>query len=139
MISCGTKCAAGYDRGTAVTLTASPSSGNVFAGWGGACSGAQLTCAVTVNEALNVTAMFVPQFTLSIGRGGSGTVTSAQPGIDCGKSCSAKFKQGPTVTLTATPAAGYHFVNWTGACSGTSLTCNVSVTKDTQAQANFAK
>lgn len=138
-ISCGNKCTASYNAGTQVTLTASPSSGSLFTGWGGACNGNQPTCTLNVNEALNVTATFAQQFTLSIGRGGSGTVTSTPAAIDCGKTCSAKIAQGTQVTLNATPAAGFRFVNWSGACSGTSQTCNVRVTKDTQVQANFAK
>jgi hypothetical protein len=134
-ISCGSKCSASYNMNSSVTLVASPASGSVFTGWGGACSGTQLTCAVSVNDALNVTASFAPQFTLSIGRGGSGTVTGA--GLDCGKVCSAKFTQGSIVTLTATPAAGLKFTGWGGACSGTSQTCAVAINKDTQVQANF--
>jgi len=135
VISCGGKCSANYDLNATVTLTASPASGSVFTGWGGACGGAQQTCTVSVSDALNVTASFAPQFTLSIGRGGSGTVTGA--GLDCGKVCSAKFTQGSQVTLTATPAAGLKFTGWGGACSGTSQTCTVTINKDTQVQANF--
>jgi hypothetical protein len=134
-ISCGSKCSASYSMDASVTLTASPASGSVFTGWGGACSGTQLTCTVDVNDALNVTASFAPQFTLSVGRGGSGTVTGAS--IDCGKVCSAKFTQGSQVTLTATPAAGLKFTGWGGACSGTSQTCTVTINKDTSVQANF--
>ena len=134
-ISCGSKCSASYNMNSSVTLTASAASGSVFTGWGGACSGTQLTCTVNVNDALNVTASFAPQFTLSIGRSGSGTVTGAS--IDCGKVCSAKFTQGSIVTLTATPAAGLKFTGWGGACSGTSQTCAVAINKDTQVQANF--
>jgi hypothetical protein len=63
----------------------------------------------------NVTANFTQIFTLSIGRGGSGTVTATPNGTDralnCGNACSAKFMQGTTVVLTATPAAGLNFVN----------------------------
>lgn len=139
IISCGNKCSAAYNAGTLVTLTASASSGSVFSGWGGACNGNQPTCAVTVNDQMSVTANFAQLFTLSVGRSGSGTITSAQPGINCGKDCSAKFTQDATITLTATPAAGQHFVNWTGACSGTAPTCSVVVTKNTQVQAVFAK
>jgi hypothetical protein len=139
VISCGNKCSATYGAGTQVTLTASASSGAVFTGWGGACNGSQPTCSVTVSEQLDVTANFADQFTLSVSNRGSGTITSLQPGINCGKDCSAKFAQGTTVNLTATPAAGQRFVNWTGACSGTAPTCSVSVTKNTQVQAVFAK
>jgi hypothetical protein len=138
LISCGSKCAASYDMNTLVTLTANPSSGNAFAGWGGACSGTQTTCTVTVNESLNVTATFVPQFTLSVSRG-AGTVTGAAVGLDCGKNCSVKVAQTTNVTLTAAPPAGQRFLNWTGACSGTALTCSLRITKDTQVQAVFSK
>jgi hypothetical protein len=143
LISCGNKCFGTYTLGTAVTLTAKPASNNIFVGWDGACAGAQLTCNVTVNDAMNVTATFAAappdggggggggttQFTLSVGRSNSGTITSLPAGLDCGKSCSAKYAQGTVVTLTATPANGLHFVNWTGTCSGTSITCNVMITK----------
>ncbi|HKP12430.1 MAG TPA: hypothetical protein VJZ91_09985, partial [Blastocatellia bacterium] len=102
LLSCGSKCAAGVSAGTQVTLTASPSSGSAFTGWAGACNGSQPTCSLTVNEALNVTAAFAPIYSLSIGRSGSGTVSSLPAGIDCGKTCSAKMVQGTAVTLTAT-------------------------------------
>jgi hypothetical protein len=44
--------------GTAVTLTASPSSGSRFAGWGGACSGASATCQLTLQSDVELTAEF---------------------------------------------------------------------------------
>jgi uncharacterized repeat protein (TIGR02543 family) len=95
-----------------------------------------------VNGALTATATFTTVFNLSIGRGGSGNIAGTPNGefgtfINCGSSCSAKFTQGTTVSLTATPLAGHVFVNWTGACSGTVPACDVVMTKDTQAQANF--
>jgi hypothetical protein len=141
-INCGGTCTAAVAAGTAVTLTANPPSNAVFSGWTGACSGTQTTCSVTVNGALNVTATFTTVFTLSIGRGGNGSIAGNPNGefgtsINCGSSCSAKFKQGTTVSLTATPAAGLNFVNWTGACSGTVPTCSVTITQDTKVQANF--
>jgi Divergent InlB B-repeat domain len=156
VISCGSKCSSTYTLGTVLTLTAQPASNNIFTGWDGACTGAQLTCTVTVNDAINVNATFAaapsgggaagggggnqtPQFTLSIGRSGLGTVTSNPAGIDCGKICSAKVNSGTTVTLSATPASGLRFINWSGACSGTAQTCSVTINKDTQVQANFAK
>lgn len=139
IISCGSKCAAGYEQGTIVTLTASPSSGSVFAGWGGACGGSAPTCSVTVNNALNVSANFVVPINIAAKTSGKGAVRAASVGIDCGKNCSAKVNSRTSVTFTATPDAGFRFINWTGACSGTALTCVLSIGSDTTVQANFAK
>ncbi|HLK65797.1 MAG TPA: hypothetical protein VKU19_20310 [Bryobacteraceae bacterium] len=141
-ISCGNVCTAPATAGTVVSLTASAPSNGVFSGWSGACTGSNPNCSVTVNDSLTATATFTTVYTLSIGRGGSGTVSGTPNGefgtfINCGSSCSAKFDQGTTVSLTATPLAGHVFVNWTGACSGTVPTCDVTVSKDTQVQANF--
>jgi len=141
-ISCGNVCTAPATAGTVVTLTAAPPGNAVFSGWSGACTGTNPTCTVTVNGALTATATFTTVFNLSIGRGGNGSISGTPNGefntfINCGSSCSAKFQQGTTVSLTAAPLAGHVFVNWTGACSGTVPTCDVVITKDTQAQANF--
>jgi len=37
-IDCGATCSASFNLSAAVTLTATPDSGSVFAGWGGACA-----------------------------------------------------------------------------------------------------
>jgi uncharacterized repeat protein (TIGR02543 family) len=58
-ISCGTGCEAGLDAGTAVTLTATPDAGSLFAGWSGDCSGAG-SCQLTMSQARSVTATFAP-------------------------------------------------------------------------------
>lgn len=56
-ISCPGSCSGSYDVGSRVTLTATPSSGSTFTGWGGACSGTG-ACEVTMNAAEHVTASF---------------------------------------------------------------------------------
>jgi hypothetical protein len=141
-ISCGNACAAFTLNGTAVTLTANPGN-NVFTGWTGACSGTQPTCTIPVNGLMQVGASFLPQFTLSASRSNSGTVTASPTGndraINCPGNCSAKFTQGTTVFLTATPPAGKQFLNWTGACTGTSPVCSVLVNQNASVQAVFSK
>ncbi|HEV7424973.1 MAG TPA: hypothetical protein VGQ46_01300 [Thermoanaerobaculia bacterium] len=141
-ISCGNSCSTFAPNGTVISLVANPGS-LVFTGWDGACTGTQLTCNVTVNGQTQVSATFAPQFTLSVGRSNSGTVTGTPAGNDralsCPGNCSAKFIQGTAVTLTATPPAGKTFASWGGACSGTASTCTVTITKDTSVQANFNK
>ena len=72
-IDCGSTCTASYDQGTSVTLTATPSSGSVFAGWSGACSGTG-DCVVTMDISnKSVTATFNLQ-------GQSGINISIAPG-----------------------------------------------------------
>ena len=44
---------------------------------------------------------------------------------------------GKIIALTTTPDAGFHFVNWSGACTGTSYT--VAGNTGMSVQANFAK
>jgi uncharacterized repeat protein (TIGR02543 family) len=141
-INCGGTCTGQVNAGTQITLTANTPGDAEFGGFSGDCVSASPTCTFTVNTPTNVTATFIQVYGLSIGRGGNGTVTGTPDGafgtfINCGSSCSAKFPVGSAVTLTATPPAGHVFVNWTGACSGTSNTCTVTITKDTTAQANF--
>jgi hypothetical protein len=138
LLSCGNKCAATYEAGSQVTLTADP--GNAaFAGWTGACSGNNLTCSVSVNGQTNVGANFVPAYNLSVSQSGKGIVVSAEPGINCGRTCSAKFAQGTSLTLSAAPEVGFRFVNWTGACSGSAQTCSITINRDTSVQAVFSK
>ena len=50
-----------------------------------------------------------------------------------------KNEQGGTVTLTATPSSGSRFRNWSGACSGSSPTCVLSMTADRTVNARFRR
>ena len=144
-ISCGLSCDADYATGTIVRLTASPAPGSTFSNWsGGGCSGGVPTCDVVMNANQNVAAIFSvfvppPMLTLTVQKGGlgSGTVTSAPTGIDCGNRCSAQFPQDNTVTLTATAESGSTFVGWSGACSGSALSCTVTMNTDQIVSAQF--
>ena len=138
LISCGSKCAAGYNRNTPVTLTASANSGNIFLGWGGACAGNALTCSLNIVDGVNVSANFAQLFSLSISKSGKGTIIG-DGGINCGKTCSAKVVQGAQISYTATPDPGFVFANWSGACTGTSATCTATMTGNLTIQAIFVK
>ena len=54
-------------------------------------------------------------------------VSSQPAGIDCGLLCSVRFALGTVVSLTATAPSGLQFSGWSGDCSGTALTCTVSM------------
>jgi RHS repeat-associated protein/uncharacterized repeat protein (TIGR02543 family) len=139
-IDCGATCSAVYDWGTSVTLAVTPAVGSVFNGWSGACAGTDTTCTVTMDQAQNVTASFAPmQMSLTTAKTGSGTgtLTSAQAGIECGASCSGLYDWGTAVTLTAVPSADSVFNGWTGGCTGTATTCTVTMDQAQAVSADF--
>lgn len=140
-INCGSVCSGSFGVGTAVTLTASAEEGSSFEGWSGACTGAGLTCQVTMMGARSVTARFEAQpHILSVTKEGDGrgTVTSSPDGIDCGSTCSAGYEPGTVVTLTASPSGASVFTGWSGACSGSSAACQVTMSQDQEATATFS-
>jgi hypothetical protein len=140
-IDCGSTCSANFASGTSVTLTPTPAAGQSFSAWGGACTGAGTTCTVSMSQERTATAAFVAtapiRFDLAVAITGSGAVRSSPAGIDCGTTCSAGFADGASVTLTATPGAGQVFSAWSGACSGSAATCNLSMTQVRSAAAAF--
>src|ERR1700722_16556806 len=89
------------------------------------------TISATVGAATN--------FALMVTKGGTGTgtVTSAPAGINCGTACTANFASGTMVTLTAAPATGSTFTGWgAGPCEGTG-TCTFTIGAATAVTANF--
>ena len=142
-IDCGSDCTESYDHATAVTLTAAPvSTTSVFAGWGGACAGTSgSTCVVDVLDDAGVTATFEladRQLNVGLTGLGTGTVTSAPAGVDCGSDCGETYAHGTMVTLTASPdTATSVFRSWTGACTGTTPTCDVAMTAVRSVTARF--
>ncbi|MEI6153557.1 MAG: DUF1566 domain-containing protein, partial [Deltaproteobacteria bacterium] len=68
---------------------------------------------------------------------GSGKVTSAKAGINCGSTCSVTLIKGTSVTLTATPSADAFFANWAGACTGTGA-CVVKMDEAKSVVATFS-
>jgi hypothetical protein len=73
---------------------------------------------VTHQDALKRGLGSPPPVTLSLMVAGTGTVLFSPGGVTCASSCLQHFSSGSVVTLTATPAAGFSFSGWSGACSG---------------------
>ncbi len=90
-----------------------------------------------------------PGFKLTVTKSGTGSggVKSSSGGIDCGTTCDTIFQSGTSVTLTAkadgvnivTGDAGSTFSGWSGACTGSALTCTVSMDAGKNVTANFTK
>src|SRR5262249_39586706 len=80
-----------------------------------------------------------PQYELGVvflGRG-QGSVASDLPGISCPGVCSIAWEQGARVALHATPAAGFRFLHWGGACSS-SADCALAMDGPKTVTATFA-
>lgn len=139
-IDCGTDCSADYLHGETFGLLASPAAGSVFAGWTGDCSGPTGVCAIDMDKSRQVTAVFTAtKYQLSVTKTGTGTgtVSSSPPQISCGATCSADFSKDTTVTLTATPGNNSILGSWSGACAGSALTCDVTMSQAKTVNAHF--
>jgi uncharacterized repeat protein (TIGR02543 family) len=129
-----------YAAGAPVALTATADAGSTFAGWSPEPCAASF--AMPAND-LTCTATFTPSgptYALTVNKAGtgSGAVTSNPAGIDCGSDCSEPYLSGTPVTLSATPASGYTFSGWSGACTGTGA-CTVTMTAAKSVTATFTK
>jgi len=104
-----------YDAGTAVSLMATPATGYQFVNWtGNVGTVANVNAAsttISMNGAYSITANFeaIPtgQHTLTTSSTAGGSVTTPGEGTFTRDA-------GTIVSLVATAATGYHFVNWTG-------------------------
>ncbi len=137
-ISCGTDCSQSYASGTSVSLSATPSSGYVFSGWGGSCSGTG-SCTVSMTSNKTVTAVFTyspSSYTLNISKTGTGTGTVTGSGISCGSDCSQSYTSGTSVTLIASATLG-SFTGWSGCNSTSGSSCTVSMTSSKTVTASF--
>ncbi len=117
-ITCGATCSANFNYNTAVTLTATPETGSVFAGWsGGGCSGTG-DCHVTMNAATTVTATFdvIPPtcYDLTFSHTGQGSDPVASPLKSSACSTDGQYVAGETISLSAVPTTGWFINGWTG-------------------------
>ena len=81
--------------------------------------------------------VYVPGMTLFVKVDGDGTVTSDPPGIDCGVDCTEMFLGATSMALTAHPGLNATFAGWSGACTGTAITCNITVDQARSVTASF--
>jgi uncharacterized repeat protein (TIGR02543 family) len=123
-----------YDEGTVVTITATPAGGYRFDNWtGDVADSTSATTTVTMEADKSVTANFAAlvTYTLTMAVNGSGTTTPAAGTYT--------KNGGQVVNITATPAGGYKFDNWTGdVANATSATTTVTMDADKSVTANFS-
>lgn len=78
-------------------------------------------------------------YSLAVSKTGLGTVYSNPSGINCGSDCNENYASGTSVTLNATPGSGYTFSGWSGACSGTTPSCTVTMNTAKSVAATFTQ
>jgi hypothetical protein len=141
-IHCRPRCATAYKSGAVVVLTATPVGDASFARWTGACVGTAPRCAVVLDQAVTVGAVFRGEpVDVAVTTGGPGTVYSDPNRLACGlggKSCIETFSSGTTVLLRAVPEEGSAFRAWGGSCADArSTTCVLSLSGPAEVTAAF--
>ena len=94
-----------YTVGTPVTITATPDAEHKFVQWNDGNTSASRT--INIISDTTFTATFVEKgatYTLTLGTSEHGTVAASPVGPS--------YEAGTSVTLTATPASGFHFAQW---------------------------
>jgi hypothetical protein len=138
-LDCAQSCTTTWNASTRLALSAVPRPGAKLVRWAGACRGAS-ACTVEVTPGATVSAVFAPLvFRLTASVSGRGAVRSSRAGITCRPKCSAAFPSFVSVQLSATPAKGWRFRSWAGACRGTKPRCTVPMTAATSARAVFVR
>lgn len=142
-IDCPGTCAATFEAGVSIVLTASASAFVRFDGWNGAGCGGTGACEVSnLREDTAVTAVFtdisVP-ITVRVEGSGRGSVVSTPLGIACAPECVARFAPGDRVTVIASPENGSRFHGWSGACAsfGRAASCVLEAELAAEAGATF--
>ncbi len=121
-----------YMEGETCTVTATPAEGYVFSAWteDGVTVSTDAIYGFTVESARNLVAVFLPTYviTAEANNAAYGTVTGG-----------GTYVVNKTCTVTASPAEGYEFVNWTenGEVVSTEAEYAFTVTGDRSLVANF--
>lgn len=121
-----------YDDSTLVFVRAVPDAGYQLSGWSGDLTGTNYEESLYMDNIKSITATFTAlptQYFLNIATTGLGSVTLSP--------ISETYDSGTDVTLTAVPAEGWQFVDWTGDASGTQSPTTVTMSATKNITANF--
>jgi len=120
-----------YDEGTELTLTATPADGWHFVEWSGDLTGSANPASVAMDGDKNITAVFEEdpseQYALTV-------VVQGQGSVDPN---GGTYDEGTRIPLAATPAEGWHFVEWLGDLTGSANPASVAMDGDKTITAVF--
>lgn len=144
-IECSTNagtCGVTLNRGTSVSLTATPDAGFVLVGWEGCAAPTGNPCTLTLDRSSVVAAVFEPsEYPVAVSTaGGSGTVYGS--GFNCIDNtyrCLVNAARGTVLSMTALPGPGSTFASWTGCPAPSGNVCAVTVAGAARVVANFAR
>ena len=121
-----------YTASLTVTDAAGCSTEQIFTGQTVSCNGssrAQIAHQVTVPMGV--------WLGVSAAGSGSGSVSSSPAGIACPGTCRYAFGEGEKVELMENTEPGSTFAGWSGACSGSGPTCDVTMSEAREVKATF--
>jgi hypothetical protein len=120
-----------YEAGSEVELVAEPTGGSLFAGWTGAVINSQKRVRISVTGSVSATATFKAVYPVATEARGEGQILLSPP--------DANYPEGTVVALTAKPAEGWGFVQWSGDISTTAQEAGVTVDAPKRVIAEFAR
>jgi len=136
-----------YSPGAMVTLTAPATSGNnPFVSWSGCTSASTVTCTVTLDSNVTVTANYAQTYVLTVDSANPASgvaIGVSPPDVNAAGSGSTAltrvYDAGTTVTLTAPAKSGNNtFASWSGCLSASTMTCTVTLNANTTVTASYA-
>lgn len=136
-IHCGKICSGTLPKDSSVRLSAQPANGWYFKQWGGACSGSDPVCVMSMSSDTGVSAKFVRRFWVKISLSGRGTIKRDGVNVNCKEHCEIQELGDTDLTITAQPESGYRFEGWSGACSHKKYACTFMLTGNTSLSARF--
>ncbi len=119
-----------YEHGEQVTVTATSAEGWSFVEWTGDHQGSQEKITLTIEENMEITAHFeVDEYDLTINIEGEGSTDPSEG--------TTTYEYGEQVTVTATSAEGWSFVEWTGDHESSEEEITLTIEENMEITANF--
>jgi len=114
---------ASYQDGETVTVTAPTTEGYTFTGWSGASTSTAASVTITMDDDISLTANYNPiEYTLTI------DVLPAVGGTVSRNPNNNTYTYNQSVTVNATPVAGYKFTGWSGVAAAGASTYGTTAT-----------